>query len=100
MLGILGGFSADLLYSFLSRMVETCKSLFQGGAQAMVDSKTQEAKARLASQSMRDKMKLTQDLMKLQQQMGNDLSPDAQQQLNQMLQGLTGGTDIQEATKD
>ena len=48
LLAILGGFSADLLHTFLDRMVETFKSLFEGSARNMLDAQAQEAKVKLA----------------------------------------------------
>ena len=50
LLGIVGGFSADLLYTFLSRMVESLKSLFEGSVKQAVDLKVQEMQARMKAQ--------------------------------------------------
>ncbi|WP_333876145.1 hypothetical protein [Methylobacter sp.] len=58
LLAILGGFSADLLYTFLNRMVETFKSLFEGSTQNMLENKTQEAKAKLAGLEIERRMEL------------------------------------------
>lgn len=88
-LAILGGFSADLFYTFLNRMVETFKSLFEGSSEAMIAAQAQEAKSKLASQAVQSRMKLAKDLMKLQKDIGAD--PDAesvQQRLDDMLKEL------------
>ena len=89
LLAILGGFSADLLYTFLNRMVETFKSLFEGSAQNMLDAKAQEAKAKLAELEVERKMSLTQNLIQMQQQMGAETDPEQiKQQFNEILQNL------------
>lgn len=89
LLAILGGFSADLLYTFLNRMVETFKSLFEGSSQNMLDAKAQESKAKLAELEVERKMHLTQNLIQMQQQIGAETDPEQiKQQLNEILQNL------------
>jgi hypothetical protein len=89
LLAILGGFSADLLHSFLDRIVETFKSLFEGGSQNLLDAKTQEAKIKLAGMEIDGRMKLAQNLMQMQQQIGTETDPElVKQQLNEILQNL------------
>ncbi|MCK9397198.1 MAG: hypothetical protein M0Q44_16615 [Methylobacter sp.] len=91
LLAILGGFSADLLYTFLNRMVETFKSLFEGNTQNMLDAKAQEAKAKLAELETEGRMKLAQQLMQMQQQLGAEKTDPEQikQQIDEILQNLT-----------
>ncbi len=89
LLAILGGFSADLLYTFLHRMVETFKSLFENNSQNMLDAKAMEAKAKLASLEVEGRMNLAQDLMQMQQEIGSSSTPEeVKQQLNELLQNL------------
>ncbi len=89
LLAILGGFSADLLYTFLNRMVETFKSLFEGSSQNIIDAKAQEAKAKLAELEIERKMNLTQNLLQMQQQMSAETDPEQiKQQFNEMLQNI------------
>lgn len=89
LLAILGGFSADLLYTFLSRMVETFKSLFEGSSQNILDAKAQEGRARLASLEVDGRMKLAQNIIQMQQQIDGETNPEAvKQQMNELLQGL------------
>jgi len=89
LLAILGGFSADLLYTFLNRMVETFKSMFEGSAQSMLDAKAQEAKARLTELEIEKKMHLTQNLIQMQHQIGAETDPEQiKQQFNEMVQNL------------
>lgn len=89
LLAILGGFSADLLYTFLHRMVETFKSLFESSSQDMLDAKALEAKAKLANMEVERRMGLAQELMDMQQKIGSSSDPEeVKQQLNELLQNL------------
>lgn len=89
LLAIVGGFSADLLHSFLDRMVETFKSLFEGGAQNQLEAKAQEAKIKLAGMEIDGRMKLAQNLMQMHQQISTETDPElVKQQLNEILQNL------------
>lgn len=84
LLAILGGFSADLLYTVLNRLVEAMKSLFQGSAKQLVETKTQEIQARLGAQLGKARMKAQQELMKFQQQMG-EVSPELKEKFNALI---------------
>ena len=85
LLAIVGGFSADLLYTFLSRMVESLKSLFEGSAENLVDVKTQEMQASMTAQLGKAQIKLQQELMDFQQEIGADISPEAQAKVNALV---------------
>ena len=76
LLAILGGFSADLLYTFLTKFVDAFKSLFQNAADETVAAKVEQAKARLASQQVQDKMQLAASLMRVQQTIDAGTHPD------------------------
>ena len=90
LLAILGGFSADLLYTFLNRMVETFKSLFEGSTQSVIDAKAMETKSKLASLEIDNRMKLAQNLIQMQQTIGAETDPEQiKEQLNEMLKNLT-----------
>jgi hypothetical protein len=89
LLALLGGFSADLLYTFLNRMEETFKSLFESSSQNILDAKTIEGKAKLAGLEVDGRMKLAQNLMQVQQQLGATTDPEeVKQQLNDLLHNL------------
>ncbi len=75
LLAILGGFSADLVYTILIRLVETTRSLFDGSAQDQIAAKAQEAKIKSAGSAMQTQMKVTGDLVKLQQELGQTTDP-------------------------
>ena len=85
LLAILGGFSADLFYTFLNRMVETFKSLFETNAQNMLDAKAKlselEAKAKfseLEAKAKRSELEVER-LVKLMQQQPSDAQADLAQ---------------------
>lgn len=89
LLAILGGFSADLVYTFLNRMVETFKSLFSGSTQDIINAKSEEAKTKLATLETEGRMNLAKDLMQMQQKLATETDPEQiKQQLNAVLQNL------------
>lgn len=69
LLAMLGGFSADLFYTILSRLVGALESLFSTSAKALSEAKLQEEKSRMASQQIQQQGKLAVQLMQLQQQL-------------------------------
>lgn len=85
LLAIVGGFSADLLYTFLNRMVETLKSVFQGSAQQQVEAKTQAVQSRLQGDLERTKLGFQQELVNLQQDLGADVSPKLKEKLSALM---------------
>ena len=89
LLALLGGFSADLFFTFLNRMVETMKSLFTGSVKAMVASKAEEARIQLEGTTLRGRMELAGDLLKMQQELGKiSDSEQMQEHLNNMIGSL------------
>ena len=89
LLAILGGFSADLVYTLLNRLVETMKSLFQGSMKNLIETKAEEARAQAEGQTVHNRMKLAADLLKVQQEMGSNPDPgQVQAKLNEMLTNL------------
>lgn len=97
LLAILGGFSADLLYTFLNRMEETFKSLFEANTKTLIDAKAQEAKAKLLGLEVEGRMKLAQDLMLMQQKIDTAKDPEAvKQQINELMQNLMQANRVRE----
>ncbi|MFC1749824.1 hypothetical protein ACFL2V_13575 [Pseudomonadota bacterium] len=68
LLAILGGFSADLAYTVLSRLVETFESLFRGSTKTIINNQIGEEKNRLDEDQRQKEMKMVGDLVNLQQQ--------------------------------
>ncbi len=95
LLAILGGFSADLVYTFLNRMVETVKSLFQGSTEEMVKSQAQEAKSKLSMDAVANNTKLAMALMKARQEMGVGAKPEEMQAtLDKLLEQVIPGVNV------
>lgn len=89
MLAMLGGFSAELLYTILNRLVETVGSLFQGSTKNLLDMKQQEAESRLATSKAQSQIELAARLVKLQQDVGNAANPaEIQAKLDQLLKDV------------
>jgi len=89
MLAMLGGFSADLLHTILSRLVEAIESLFRGSTKSVIAYQLQEEKSRLASAQVQQQSKLAIELLQLQQTMGGAENSDAlKSNINKMLNDL------------
>lgn len=85
LLAILGGFSADLVYTFLNRMVETLKSLFQGSTREMIANQSQEIEARLNRDALENQMKSAATLIQIQQEISAGKKPeDIQAKLSEL----------------
>lgn len=89
LLAILGGFSADLLYTFLNRMIDALKSLFQGSSREIINNQSQKITTKAAKDTMKDKIALAAQLTQLQKTIGVNSDPAAvQKQLDEMFQSL------------
>jgi hypothetical protein len=85
LLAVLGGFSADLVYTFLYRMVESIKSLFQGSTEAIVRVNKEEMRAQLDNAKVLNQLKLAGNLVKIQQEISLDAKPE---EIKQKLESL------------
>lgn len=65
LLAIVGGFSAELFYSLLNRLVETVKSLFEGGSREILDNRARELALKAAQKEIAVKAALVQKLLGL-----------------------------------
>lgn len=96
MLAMLGGFSADLLFTIMNRLVETVESLFIGSAKELLEKKKQEGEAQLAANMVQHRIEIAAKLVKLQQELGGTVSPDdIQAKLDKLLNDVlptTGAT--------
>ncbi len=88
-LALLGGFSAELFHTFLSRFVEAFKSLFKGSADGIVAAKILKIKSELENIQAQGEMKMARNLMKLQKDIGKDIShEEITKRVNELLDGL------------
>jgi hypothetical protein len=77
LLSMLGGFSSNLVYNILNRLVETIGSLVKGNAEAQIETREQALKVSLHEDHNERRFKLASDIMKLQQQIGSKDSPES-----------------------
>jgi hypothetical protein len=80
LLAILGGFSADLFYTFLNRMVESMKSLFEGSTKEIIDSQAQVLKLKSSKDLLNNKIVISTQLMELQKKISSNKDPEIIQQ--------------------
>lgn len=86
LLAMLGGFSADLFYTIMNRLVETFESLFSGSASERIEGERQKNKSLVANEKSQTQMKMAGKLMKIQQEMSGDMSPEKiQEKLNKLV---------------
>ena len=76
LLAMLGGFSADLTYTLLSRLVETIQSLFVGSSKDIIATKELELKANFTATQNQQQVNLASALFDLQQIAGSGVKPE------------------------
>ncbi len=76
LLAILGGFSADLFYTFLNRMVETMKSLFEGTSKEILGNREQALNLKSDQREMALKMRISEKLLHLKNQISDNPDPE------------------------
>jgi len=86
LLALLGGFSADLVYSILSRLVETVKSLFTGDASAQAEAEKNIAVQQAGQDITKEKVQIAGQLVELQQDLNKGMSTE---EMSQKIQALT-----------
>lgn len=93
LLAILGGFSADLLYTTINKLIETFKLLINNSASNLLLAKEQEDKVNSSVQEFKNRMKLAEELMSLHQKVGLDTenSEQVKKQLNKIMNNLVNG---------
>ncbi len=74
MLAMLGGFSADLLHTILTRLVETIESLFRGSNKSLMDMKKQEVDALLTMSKFKSQIDFAKKLLVLKNELSNGTS--------------------------
>lgn len=77
LLAMLGGFSADLGYTILNRLVETTESLFRGSAKHLVDTRVQQEKLEMDSQVGQQQLRLASELLQIQGLMATGEAPES-----------------------
>lgn len=91
-LAILGGFSADLVYTILSRLVETVESLFKGDSGDILAQKQAAMQVQSDEQAAKLKNATAQQLLDLKGQLlQSGASPEAIDKLNDTVDGVISG---------
>ena len=100
LLAILGGFSADLAYTVLNRLVETFESLFRGSTKTLVNNKVSEEINRLDKEMRQKEMKSVGDLIFLQQQVNSGDAKAISAAINNILSNMMPLSDITASIND
>lgn len=89
LLAILGGFSADLFYTVLNRMVETVKSLFEGSNKEILDNRIQALNIKTSQKEIATKVMFSEQLMVLQKKISENSDPEkVKQAIDKLWEGL------------
>ena len=90
LLAMLGGFSTDVVYQIMERLVAAVGTMVRGDATKQMEAKEQEMKARADEDVTKNKFQLASDLMKVQDQIASGMSTeDVQKQIGSLLGKLT-----------
>jgi hypothetical protein len=76
LLALVGGFSAEVVFQILNRLVEAVGSVFKGDASELVAANTEAARAKLILQQTEDRVKLSTKLVQLQQSLNTGATPE------------------------
>jgi hypothetical protein len=86
LLAMLGGFSANMLYQVINRLVDTVGSLFKGDTRDAAEANEEKLKAQIAGDHTKNQFNLAADLMKIQDLVQADTRPE---EIKKMISGLT-----------
>ncbi|HLP58691.1 MAG TPA: hypothetical protein VK186_07680 [Candidatus Deferrimicrobium sp.] len=86
LLAMLGGFSANMVYQVINRLVETIGSLFKSDTAEATEANEEKLKARAAGEDIKNRFSLVSDLMNIQDQVQPDMKPE---DIKKMLTGVT-----------
>lgn len=91
LLAMLGGFSADLVYRVISRIIETLESLFRGDTRTLVQAKEEQAKARASEEDIQNRVKAASNILKIQQEIDPTMEPeDIKKKMGKLLTDMVG----------
>jgi hypothetical protein len=86
LLAMLGGFSANMVYQVICRLVEAVGSLFKGDTRETAEAKEEKLKAQVAGDDTKNRFNLAADLLKIQDLVQPDTKPE---EIKKMISGLT-----------
>ncbi|HLP59186.1 MAG TPA: hypothetical protein VK186_10170 [Candidatus Deferrimicrobium sp.] len=91
LLAMLGGFSADLVYRIISRVIESLESLFRGDNKSLLQAQKQNAMARAAEEDAQNRFKVAANLMKVQQDIDAGMNPeDVKKKMGKLMDDMVG----------
>jgi len=91
LLAMLGGFSADLVYRVISRVIETLEALFRGDTRTLVQAKEEQAKARAAGEDIQNRVKAASNILKIQQEIDPGMKPEEiKKKMGKLLTDMVG----------
>jgi hypothetical protein len=76
LLAMLGGFSAEVVYRIIERLIETVASFVRGDPKRELESQTQEIKAKAVEDEAKKRFQLASDLMNVQDQIGTGMKTE------------------------
>lgn len=91
LLAMLGGFSANLVYRVISRIIDTFEALFRGDNRAMVQAEKAQVKTRATEDEIQNKVKMASNIMKIQQEIDANMKPEEiKQKMGKFLDDMVG----------
>ncbi len=97
LLALIGGFSADVVFRILNRLVSAVESLIKGDPKDEIESKKKQIEADLNEKYSKAKMKHASDLMRLKDTIGKNMNPDeAKKKINEIMKKLLPKEDAEE----
>lgn len=91
LLAMLGGFSANLVYRIISRIIETLEALFRGDTRTMVLAQQEQAKALSAKEDVQNRAKMAANIMKIQQEIDSQMKPEEiKKKMGKLMDNMVG----------
>lgn len=112
LLAMLGGFSADLVYRIIARVIETLEALFRGDQRTVLKAQKEQVQARSVKEKIKTRVDMVSKVVKLQQELDANTPPDVvKKKVGKLLDnvmgvdtddyiidvGRTGGTEVRES---
>jgi len=92
LLALVGGFSSDLVYRILNRVVDALATLVEGSTDERVELEKLQADARLKKHDMAKQNETVRELLRIRAFVSDD--PDAQRQIDAYLHRYTGRSNV------
>lgn len=91
LLAMLGGFSADLVYRVIARIIETLEALFRGDTRTLNQAKEEQARARSAEEDIQNRVKAASNILRLQQEIDPTMNPeDIKKKMGKLMTDMVG----------